>query len=485
MAKKNWTLEEKLEEAVVKDGPYEVPGNWVSVKLNSIFSFEKGKKPKTLIEEYVKNCIPYVNISYFETRVAQQYTFTTDTNRICNEDDILIVWDGARAGLIGTGVSGAIGSTLCKIKSNGLNNKFVYYYFLSNYDNINLNTKGTGIPHVDPSYLGTLSIGIPPLKEQQKIVDRIESLFEKLDKAKELIEEAREGFEKRKSAVLEKAFRGELTEKWRRENRNLDKMENLIELIKEERYSMIKTNREKKELDLTFDSHNYDYEYVPNQWIKVKASMICDTITSGKTPKNGVSDSGDIPFLKVYNIVDNNISFSYRPQFISEEIHNGAMKSSNLIEKDIVMNIVGPPLRKVAIITDEYAEWNMNQNMVRFRPIKFVDYKYLYYCLLREETLNKAIDESKGVVGQIIISTVKCRNLEIPIPSLVEQKEIVRILDNTYNKDITIDELTNLEERIESIKKAILAKAFRGELGTNCEEDESALGMLKEILSKQ
>lgn len=127
----------------------------------------------------------------------------------------------------------------------------------------------------------------------------------------------------------------------------------------------------------------------------------------------------------------------------------------------------------------------MNQNMVRFKPIRFVDYRYLYYCLLREETLNKAIDESKGVVGKIIISTVKCRNLEIPIPSLKEQKEIVRILDNTYNKDITINELTDLEEKIESIRKSILAKAFRGKLGTNCEDDESALELLKEILSKQ
>ena len=218
MAKKKMTLEEKLEEAIVKDAPYEVPDNWINVKLNSIVKFEKGKKPKILIDDFEDKAIPYVTIKYFQTKEADQYTFETETNRLCKEDDILIVWDGARAGLIGTGVKGALGSTLCNIRFDDINKKFMYYYFLSKYDLINSNTKGTGIPHVDPSYLDTLVLSIPPLKEQQRIVDRIESLFEKLDKAKELIEEARDDFEKRKSAILEKAFRGELTKVWRKEN---------------------------------------------------------------------------------------------------------------------------------------------------------------------------------------------------------------------------------------------------------------------------
>lgn len=52
MAKKKMTLEEKLEEAIVKDAPYEVPDNWINVKLNSIVKFEKGKKPKILIDDF-------------------------------------------------------------------------------------------------------------------------------------------------------------------------------------------------------------------------------------------------------------------------------------------------------------------------------------------------------------------------------------------------------------------------------------------------
>jgi type I restriction enzyme, S subunit len=64
------------------------------------------------------------------------------------------------------------------------------------------------------------------------------------------------------------------------------------------------------------------------------------------------------------------------------------------------MNIVGPLLKKIAIIPEEYTEMNMNQAIVRFRPIKYVLPKYLYYCLQYDETLKDVINETRGVVGQ-------------------------------------------------------------------------------------
>lgn len=55
----------------------------------------------------------------------------------------------------------------------------------------------------------------PPLAEQQRIVDRIERLFAKLDEAKEKAQAVVDGFKTRKAAILHKAFTGELTAKWR------------------------------------------------------------------------------------------------------------------------------------------------------------------------------------------------------------------------------------------------------------------------------
>jgi restriction endonuclease S subunit len=101
-----------------------------------------------------------------------------------------------------------------------VSNKYLYY--LLSADNFQKDMQDASIATTQAKLalykIGDLIISISPLKEQQRIVDRIESLFEKLDKAKELIEEAREGFEKRKSAVLEKAFLGELTKNYRVKN---------------------------------------------------------------------------------------------------------------------------------------------------------------------------------------------------------------------------------------------------------------------------
>ena len=151
---------------------------------------------------------------------------------------------------------------------------------------------------------------------------------------------------------------------------------------------------------------------------------------------------------------------------------------------DVIMNIVGPPLKKIAIIPETYEHWNINQALVRFRTIDCINYKYYYYCLLYDDTLKEVINSTRGVVGQANISVSQARDLDIIIPSLEEQKEIVRILDKLLEEEAKIEELTKLEEQIELIKKSILAKAFRGQLGTNSEDDESAIELLKEILNK-
>lgn len=71
---------------------------------------------------------------------------------------------------------------------------------------------------INQKQLSSLEIPLPPLSEQQRIVERIEELFAKLDEAKERLQEVVDSFAVRKAAILHKAFTGELTKQWRREN---------------------------------------------------------------------------------------------------------------------------------------------------------------------------------------------------------------------------------------------------------------------------
>ena len=75
------------------------------------------------------------------------------------------------------------------------------------------------------------------------------------------------------------------------------------------------------------------------------------------------------------------------------------------------------------------------------------------------------------------------RGIYFPLPPLQEQLEMVRIIKYEINKlDVVCNSLANLAVRIDTMKKSILAKAFRGELGTNNPTEDSALNLLKEVL---
>ncbi|MBM7834926.1 restriction endonuclease subunit S [Clostridium sardiniense] len=474
MAKKKVTLEEKLEDSIVKDVSYEVPDNWVNVKLNSIVKFEKGKKPKLLIEKFEDNAIPYVTIKYFQTKEADQYTFETETNRLCDEDDILIVWDGARAGLIGTGVQGALGSTLCKIKFNCMNKKFMYYYFVSKYNLINANTKGTGIPHVDSTYLEKLTLGIPPLKEQQRIVDKIESLFEKLDKAKELIEEARDGFEKRKSAILEKAFRGKLTEKWRKTN-IISENRILAEINK---FYCNRLSKRDMEILCDFQSKIDEYEMIKDsKWVKCCIGAI-GKVSNGSTPsrKNEAFWNGTIPWVSSGEVRNNRIK--YTKEYITEDGFNNS--SVKLLSKgSVLIAMIGEgKTRGQSSILDIESTTNQNIAAIDLSHENILS-EFLWYWLQYNYKKNR--DSGNGT-GPKALNCQKVRELDFILPPKNEQKEIVRILDKILGEESKIEELTQLETQIELIKKSILAKAFRSELGTNNSEEISAIELLNNIL---
>ena len=85
-------------------------------------------------------------------------------------------------------------------------------------------------------------------------------------------------------------------------------------------------------------------------------------------------------------------------------------------------------------------------------------------------------------VSQSNINAEKLGDFDIPLPSIEEQNEIVRILDRLLDKERVIVEVSDVYDSIDVIKKSILAKAFRGELGSNDLGEESSIELLKNII---
>ena len=254
MAKKKQielTIEEKLQNALVpkEEQPYKIRNNWCWTYFKDIFYIENGYALQKI--DYKKEGRPLVRISNIENGIVNIneciYVNKLEKNEekyVIEKGDLLIALSGATTGKNGVYyldeiayLNQRIGNIKIKNKEKVLNEYRNYYIALKNEDILNL-AYGGAQPNISPKVIEFISIPLSPINEQQRIVNRIESLFAKLDRAKELIENTLAQFEQNKMAILHKAFTGELTVKWRKENNineknffNKVKLKNVIKLI--------------------------------------------------------------------------------------------------------------------------------------------------------------------------------------------------------------------------------------------------------------
>lgn len=442
----------------------ELPQNWIESKLEYIVWHKKGSKPKKLYISMQEGYVPYIDIKAFEKNILEQYT-EINLAKLTKPNNILVVWDGARAGLVGLAPCiGAIGSTLVDIepKTKEIINKYLYYFLFSNYAYINSKPRGTGTPHVNPDLYWNMLIPLPPSNEQKRIVEKLDKIMRIVDDVNERLDKIPTALKRARQSILNQAITGELTKDWRKKNNIQITKDDLKNKIQTELNFLYRNKKITKEnLQIKIDDIR---ENSCSSWFNIKARFLCHHITKGTTPKQ-ILEIGAIPYLKVYNIVNNKIDFSYKPQFVSFETHNTFLERSKVYPNDVVMNIVGPPLGKVAIIPNDYKEWNINQALAIFRPIKYLLSEYVYIVLSCDSTLLPVLPDVKGIVGQSNISLEQCRNLLFPLPPIEEQTEIIRRVKLAFEKlDKIESRYQKAKEYSDKLTQPILNKAFRGEL---------------------
>ena len=185
---------------------------------------------------------------------------------------------------------------------------------------------------------------------------------------------------------------------------------------------------------------------------------------------------------KVENIDNNNSINLSKVKYISEETHNSFLKRSILKEKDILISIAGT-LGRTAIVKKEDLPANINQAISFVRLIdnnKVLENFIVFY--LNSPTIKDSLLSQVKVTAIPNLTLEIISDIKLPLPSLEEQQEIVRILDEVLGNENKVKELLELEERIDMLEKSILNKAFKGELGTQNGSDIPAIEVLKEIL---
>ena len=442
------TIEERLQQALVpaEEQPYEVPENWVWVYGKNIFMPMESKKPDGEDFYYIDiDAIDNKNQVVTEAKKIKTAQAPSRASRKLHTGDT--VFSLVRPYLkniayIDVQLSDCIASTgffVCTTNAT-LNDRYLYRLMVSSYvvDGLNKYMKGDNSPSIRKDDIENYPFPLPPLSEQQRIVERIEEFFAKLDEAKERLQEVADSFAVRKAAILHKAFTGELTKQWRLENGVSDE-------------SWEESNFGK------FTVSQYGYTEKAH-WEKIG-------------PK----------FLRITDIQDNKVDWDEVPWCPIDE---DGMKQYAVEIGDIMIARTGATTGKSYLICDD-VEAVFASFLIRLKVVnKNLDYNYLYGYMQSEDYWRQITDFSSGI-AQPGVNASKLKQIKFKCPTLPEQHEIVRLIDDLLARERKAQQAT--EQALASIdlmKKSILARAFRGELGTNKASEASALELLRQVLAE-
>lgn len=446
------TAEEKLEQNIISkmDEPFSIPENWQWVRLGCLgytnigLTYKPSDKSENGTIVLRSSNIKDGHINYED---IVRVDIDIPESKMSKKGDILICARNGSKSLVGKAAiidkdGMSYGAFMAIFRSPY--NRLIYYYLGSHYfrNIIDREVGTTTINQVTQQLIKELPFPLSPLGEQQRIVDRIERLFAKLDEAKEKAQTVVDGFETRRAAILHKAYTGELTKKWRLK-------------------------------------HNVDL----SNWRTMNLQEVClMKITDGthKTPIYCDAEKG-IPFLSAKDVTSGEICWD-NIKYIIPELHEELYVRLAPKRDDILLAKNGTT--GVAAIVDTDAIFDLYVTLAVLRPNKDVVVPQYLLQIINSPLCKNQFDEHLTGIGVPNLHLRDIKNVQIVVPTIEEQYEIAAIIDGFLFKERYIKEIVEVVlQQVETMKKSILARAFRGELGTNDPSEKSAVEVMKNILS--
>ncbi|MBS5870275.1 MAG: restriction endonuclease subunit S [Fusobacterium periodonticum] len=506
MAKNNKveiSLEEKLKKALipVDEQPYAIPSNWVWTRLGEVNEIITGNTPSKNENTFWENKdIFFVkpddlsqgrHLSFSKECIDKR---AVNKVRMLPKNTTLICCIGSIGKVAYSEVESCSNQQINSLvaKENCVYPLYNYYLVNSIFFQSQMleNSSATTISILNKSSTEKLLFPLPPLNEQKRIVEKLDFLFEKTKRAKEIIEEIKIDIENRKISILDRAFKGTLTSKWRNENKTSDVKE-LLKTINEEKIKKWEEDclqaekdgnkkpkkpiiKEVKDMIVPIDEQPYK---LPDSWVWVRLGDII-RYTDNLDINKYYSDEQIINYVDIDSI---NNEFNYIEKFKKEKVKDLSSRARRILKKDFILySSVRPYLNNFAIMKDEIEDCIGSTGFFVFRPI-YINTLYIFRIFLVPYIKELYLASIKGFNSPSINVEI-FNNTPIPLPPLEEQQEIVRVLDEVLENENKVKELLELEERIDILEKSILHKAFKGELGTQNSSDESAMELLKNIL---
>ena len=351
-----------------------------------------------------------------------------------------------------------------------INSTYLSYFLQSSmyWNDIKEKSSGIALLNVNATKIRQILIPVAPINEQKRIVSKIEELFSKLDFNLELLQKLNEKIMLYKSSLRESAFKGELTEIWRKKNNDKmnsfqSKRESIIERLK------IIPSQEKSD------------SKIPHSWIWIKFGALYESAKNGLAKRHS-TDGMPTPVLRLADIANNEISENSFREIKLTEIERGRY----LLDKnDLVCIRVNGSENLVGrmIVCHTHRKLAYSDHFIAYKTIKEIILSSYLQEYFNTNTVRKHIRFNKvSSAGQNTVSQPTISETDIPVPTISEQETILKILENHYsisNYILTIIE--NSTKQCIALKNIILMKAFEGKLVPQDPNDESAEVLLQKI----
>lgn len=421
----------------------ELPKGWRGTLLNGVVDkIVGGGTPSKSVPSYYEGDIPWMTVkdmnkSYLTDtidHITQEAIDNSSTNVIPAGTPII-----ATRMSLGKIVRASFDSAINQdLKALFVNREVDDYYFEYWYrsQGLKIESLGTGttVKGVRLEVINALEFPLAPLAEQKRIVEKLDEVLAQVDTIKARLDGIPDLLKRFRQSVLASAVSGKLTEEWR--------------------------------------------GGISPKWEATVFSAICNEITVGFVGKmkDKYTASG-VLFLRSQNVR----AFRFDPKnvlYISEDFHD-EIRKSRLEAGDLAIVRSGAP-GTTCVIPENLGKVNCS-DLVIARPSERLNPKF--GCIfMNSEVAQKNVASNQVGIAQQHFNVGSMKKMAIELPSLAEQKEIVRLVDQYFAFAETIEaQVKKAQARVDNLTQSILAKAFRGELVAQDPNDEPADKLLERI----
>ena len=367
--------------------------------------------------------------------------------------------------------------------------RFLYYYISSKEFLDERDTFSTGSTQIALTDTGArqLYIPLPPLREQRRIVTKLEKLLEKVESSRTRLEKIPVFLKRFRQSVLAAAYSGSLTADWRKRH-EVEPAVTLLRRIKEWRLVSTDSKKVKDQVLQAFRENNYLIEddenlsdNLPDTWVACRIGEI-GKVCNGSTPSRKRPEywGSDIAWVSSGE-VRNNIILETREKISQDGYDSCSVRKLPTGTVLLAMIGEGKTRGQTAILN---IEATINQNIAGIIiDHGFIDVKYLWWWF--QMRYQRTREQGSGS-GPQALNCQRVRELPFLLPPLPEQHEIVCRVEKLFALGDRIEtRYQKAKGQVDKLTQSILAKAFRGDLVPHDPNDEPASELLKRIKAQK